>query len=407
MQKTLAAQAERDEEDIFPKFSAAEYTRRFAKVRELMAARGFDALVVSGDSGSQGGNQANVLWLANWVDPGPAYVLMLPSGEPQLLMSNPLYRHTAVRASNLSNIEACGFNPGRTLGERLRDAGLAKGRIGLCGVRNVGRASMPYEHHIGLRELLPDAIFEDAVDVLQDARMIKSAEEIAWFEKGAELTDRTMDALARHTRVGMREYELAALVQESFLREGGRLRFHYLGTTSMTDPEFIFPWQYPSRRRIAAGDILMTEISVGYWGCAGQIQRAFAIGAAPTAEYQQLYDLASECYQRIFETLRPGATDADVRQAASFVEKAGCKTLDVMLHGWGMTIEPPRVDLAGAMIKRELKPVTFTEGMLLVIQPHLVSADERRGLQVGNLVVIEAGGARSLQKYPMEFIRTG
>ena len=57
------------------------------------------------------------------------------------------------------------------------------------------------------------------------------------------------------------------------------------------------------------------------------------------------------------------------------------------------------------MIVRELAPATFQAGMLLVIQPHVVSADGRRGVQVGNLVAVEAGRARPLQRYPVEFIR--
>lgn len=130
------------------------------------------------------------------------------------------------------------------------------------------------------------------------------------------------------------------------------------------------------------------------------------MGAPPTAQYQRLYDTAAECYQRIFEVLKPGATDADVRAAACFIEKEGFRTLDILLHGWGMQIEPPRVDLPSAMIKRELGPVVFEKGMLIVIQPNIVSADGKAGLQAGNLVVIEEKGARSLQRYPMEFIRT-
>ena len=43
--------------------------------------------------------------------------------------------------------------------------------------------------------------------------------------------------------------------------------------------------------------------------------------------------------------------------------------------------------------------------MLIVIQPNIVSADGKAGVQAGNLVVIEEKGARSLQRYPMEFIR--
>jgi len=390
---------------IFPRFSAPEYARRYVRVREGMAARGLDALVVYGDSQFQGSNHANIVWLANWTDPYSAYVLVPRQGEPTLFISNPLYRHTAVRASNLTQVEWGGFNAGRTIGERLRDMGLGKGRIGLSGVRNVIRASMPYEHGVALREVLPDATLEEGLDVMQEARLIKSAEEIAWFERGAAFTDMAVDGIARGLRIGMPEYELSALAQSAPLARGARWMFHFLGATSMADPEFIFPWQYPSTRPIRAGDIVMTEISVGYWGYPGQIQRPYAVGGPPTPEYQMLGDLAVECYHRVFEVLKPGNTDEDVKRAARFVEEKGLRTQDALLHGWGITIEPPRVDLPCAMIKRELAPVTFKEGMLLVIQPHVVTADARRGVQVGNLVAVEAAGARSLQKFPMELIR--
>ncbi len=392
--------------DIFPRFSEAEYGRRYARVRELMAARGLDAVIVYGDSAFQGSNHANIIWLANWTDPYSAYVLVPRQDEPTLFISNLLYRHTAVRASNLEQVEWGGWNGGRTIGERLRDLGLGKGRIGLAGVRNVIRASMPYEHGVALREVLPKAGLEDALDVLQEARLLKSAEEIAWFERGAAFTDMAVDGLARGIRIGMPEYELAALAQCAFLPHGGRWMFHFLGATSMANPDFIFPWQYPSTRPIQAGDIVMTEISVSYWGYPGQIQRPFAVGGPPTPEYQALGDLAVECYHRVFELLKPGNTDEDVRRAAHFVEAKGYRTQDALLHGWGITIEPPRVDLPVAMIVRELTPVTFQAGMLLVIQPHVVTADARRGVQVGNLVAVETGGARSLQKYPVEFIQT-
>ena len=44
--------------------------------------------------------------------------------------------------------------------------------------------------------------------------------------------------------------------------------------------------------------------------------------------------------------------------------------------------------------------------MLLVVQPHLVSEDGKRGVQVGNLVACDGHGARSLQMTPMRFFET-
>ena len=390
---------------IFPRFSAVEYERRYALVRAEMRKRGLDAVVAAGDSAFRNSNHANVYWLTNWLDPYAAYAVIPLDGEPFLVISNELYIHNARRAAVVDDVFGT-FTPGRAIGERLCDLGLVRGRIGLAGVRNVGRASMASEHHRDLLATMPQASFEDGLEVMQSARLIKSAEEIAWFEKGAEFTDRAIDAIAHNLRPGMPEYELSTHIQASFLPDGGSLMFHFLGATPMNDPEFIFPWQYPSARVIERGDVLMTEISAGYWGYCGQIQRPFAVGTKPTPEYQRLYDLAAECYDRVFAVLKPGATDADIRAAAAFVETSGCRTRDVLVHGWGITIEPPRADLPGAMIKRELAPFTVEPGMLLVVQPHLVSEDGKRGVQVGNLVACDGHGARSLQRTPMRFFET-
>jgi Xaa-Pro aminopeptidase len=393
--------------DIFPRFSDDEYARREAAVRREMAMRGLDAVIAVGDAGSRGANHANVYWLTNWVDPMVAYVILTRDAGPFLFASNPLFLHSAQRAGRAAEITAAGMNPGPEIAARLADLGLAKSRIGIAGVRNIGRASIPSEHRDALIEALPRAEFVDAIDVFIQARMIKSSEEVTWFERAAELTDRVIEYLAAEMRIGMPEYQLSALIHEAVLPEGGGVRLQFVGATPMSAPEIIFPWQYPSSRPLQRGDVLLTEISASWGGCSGQIQRPFAIGTEPTAEYQRLYELASGAYENMVRVLKSGATDKDVRDAAMFIEDAGYKTLDVLLHGWGMQIEPPRVDLPGAMIKRELGPVVFRESMLIVVQPHVVTPDEKRGLQAGGLVVIERDGARALQKYPMTFIKAG
>jgi Xaa-Pro aminopeptidase len=393
-------------EPIFPRFSDAEYARRLRAVRAEMEKRGLDAVVAAGDSAFRGSNHANVYWLTNWMDPYAAYVVVPLKADPFLVISNPLYVAAAKRASVVKDVSGV-YTPGETIGQKLADLGLANGRIGLAGVRHVALPSMAHEHRRALEAALPQATFESANEIMQTARLFKSAEEIAWFEKGAEFTDRAIEAIRQNLRPGMPEYELSAHIQQSFLADGGSLLFHFLGATPMDAPELIFPWQYPSARLIQQGDVLLTEISVGYWGYSGQIQRAFTVGTKPTDEYQRLYDAAATAYHAVFDILKPGATDADILAAAAPIERAGYRTLDVLIHGWGITIEPPRTDLACTLIKRDLNTFTVQPGMLFVIQPHVVSADQQRGVQVGNMVIIEENGPRALQKAEMQFFQIG
>lgn len=392
---------------IFPRFSDTEYQRRYAAVRRLMEREGVDAVVAAGDSAFRFSNHANVQWLTNWLDPYAAYAVITRDHGPFLVISNPLYLHSARRASVVNEVHG-NYTPGETIGARLKELGLARGRIGLAGVRHVGRASMAYEHQRALAAAMPEATFVDALDIMQEARRIKSAEEIAWFEKGAAYTDAAVMAIRETLRPGLTELGLSAEIQRSFLDDGGALMFHFLGATPMEAPELIFPWQYPSTRAMRAGDVLLTEISVGHWGHAGQVQRAFTIGAPPSREYGRLHAAALAAYEAILAVLKPGATSLDILDAAQSIERGGFKTLDVLIHGWGITIEPPRADLPVAMIKREWHPFTVEAGMLFVIQPHVISADEMRGVQVGNLVAVEGDGARPLQHAPMDiFVADG
>ena len=50
---------------------------------------------------------------------------------------------------------------------------------------------------------LPNAKFEDATDVIGVVRFIKSAEEIAWLRRSAEVADAGVDELIRLARPGV------------------------------------------------------------------------------------------------------------------------------------------------------------------------------------------------------------
>ena len=128
---------------IFPRFSDAEYARRYAAVRAEMEKRGLDAIVAAGDSVFRNSNHANVYWLTNWLDPYAAYVVVPLRTDPFLVISNPLYLHHAKRASVIGDVLGV-YTPGRTMGERLSDLGLGAGASGssACGTWRAPRCPM-------------------------------------------------------------------------------------------------------------------------------------------------------------------------------------------------------------------------------------------------------------------------
>lgn len=137
----------------------------------------------------------------------------------------------------------------------------------------------------------------------------------------------------------------------------------------------------------------------------GQIHRPFTVGTEASSEYRRLFEVAAELFEAVVRVLAPGRSDVDVRAAADpILERADMWTMDTLVHGWGLSIEPPRLDATErTLIERPPDPVVFVPGMALVVQPHVLSADRTRGLQVGSLVVVTDDGPEVLQRHPMQF----
>src|SRR5258708_26884810 len=81
--------------------------------------------------------------------------------------------------------------------------------------------------------------------------------------------------------IGLTERALGDLIERAYMREGGTNVIHFIGTTSMRDPQLGVPAQFPSTRRVAKGDIIFAEISAAFWDHSGQGLRSFALGEEP------------------------------------------------------------------------------------------------------------------------------
>ena len=388
-----------------PRFSKEEYDRRFREIRKRMQEKGIDVLIIYGDSGSNNSNHANVKYVSNYQDPVSSYVVFPLRGEPSLHMSNRLYLPYAKRMSIFPRTDAVDYDPGGAVERRIRELGLEKGTIGLVGLRGILYGSLPFGPMDHWHKAFGSASFVDATDILAEVRLIKSREELTWFRKGAAFTDMAFEALEKKARAGMTDFQLAGIITNSYIPRGGGPKLIFIGSTSMSRPHLIFPCQFPSHRKVGKGDIILTELSADYEMYAGQAHRPITVGVSPTPIYRKMFDLAVEAYTRILQVLKPGATHVEIKKAASIIQDEGFTTFDATLHGWGLLIEPPRVDIDSVMIRRPVNEFVVQEGMLLVIQPNVVTQDGKRGLQVGNLVEITPTGARALQKFPIKFMR--
>jgi Xaa-Pro aminopeptidase len=389
---------------VWDRFSPAEMERRFALARGLMREEELAALVLFGNSGVNRGNMANAFWLSNHLDLHHCYLVVPADESLETALYTGLTNHVpnAREVSDVPLIEWGGYNPAERVVARLREIGVTHGRAGLVGVNSKFSMGMPYAHHAHVRAELPELELVDVTGRFQRLRTVKSEEEIAWLRKAAELTDRAILALAEGARPGMTDVELVALAEAAYRPAGGMPRIMFLRSMAMDDPNGCLPAQNPSRRKIEAGDVIITEFSASYWGYTGQIQRPIFVAAEPTAEWQELFDVALASYEAIRGILRPGTTEAEVIEAAEPIRAAGLEIYDDLVHGYGVDIMPPIVDRTQLRHPPENGGARFELDTAIVIQPNPVTSDERMGLQLGELTVVREDGAESLHEVPLE-----
>jgi Xaa-Pro dipeptidase len=383
LQKLLASE--------YPRFSDAEMARRRAAMEALLKEAGCGHLVFCGANrfGS------SVQWLTGWPVTTEAVGVLTPGEADAMFVQHvnhaPLAQKMAARAKVV-------WGGGSSIGaavEVLERRKAQRDRIAVVG-------PMTFEQHATLA-----ARFGEVKNLNRPytrLRQVKSAEEIGWMRIGAALSDRGMIALRDGMRPGLSERELGDLVERAYVPLGGTTVIHFIGVTAMADPQLGVPKQFASSRRAAAGDIVFAEISAAFWDHPGQVLRSFALGTEPTALYRDLHAAADAAFAAVAAVLKDGAVPRQVIEAASVIEDAGFTIIDDLLHGYGGGYLPPVLG-SKSRPSAHVPDEPFRAGMVVVIQPNVVTLDGKAGVQTGEMVLITKTGIEPFHAVPRGFVR--
>jgi Xaa-Pro aminopeptidase len=204
---------------------------------------------------------------------------------------------------------------------------------------------------------------------------------------------------------GLSERDLADLVERSYVALGGTNVIHYFGVTAMAEPRLAVPSQFTANRAVERGDVVVAEISAAFWEYPGQVLRSFALGKEPPPLYRQLHAVADAAFDAVAAVLKEGALPRQVIEAASVIEDAGFTIIDDLLHGYGGGYLPPVLG-SRSRPSASVTDEPFRAGMTVVIQPNVVTADGKAGVQTGELVLITESGIEPLQRFPRGFTLT-
>ncbi len=371
-----------------PRFSDAEMARRRAAVEALLAEHDCDHLVFCGLNrfGSA------VQWLTQWPVTAEAVGVLTPGERDALFVQWVNHAPQARIIADKADVAWGGESSIAAAIEVLDKRRSRSGRIAYIG-------PLTAEQHARLAARHPN--IANLTRAYTRLRQVKSAEELDWLRIGAHFTDLGMAALRDGLKPGLNERELGDAIERAYISQGATNVIHYIGITSMAEPDIGVPRQFATTRRVQQGDAVVAEISAAFWDHPGQVLRSFALGE-PRPLYRELHAAADAAFDAIAAVLKAGATPAQVIDASGVIENAGFTIIDDLLHGYGGGYLPPVLGCKS----RPAGPVPeepFRVGQTVVIQPNVVTRDHKAGVQTGEMVVITKSGVERLHSIPRGF----
>ena len=351
-------------------FSAAEYERRLAGLRELMAANDMDAVLITTDANHRyfTGHATH-----RWTHKYTAIMALLPREGDSVLLLTAAEACMAAEDSWIEDVRT--FSSDHALQgvaaiiDAVRDLGLEQGRIG-TELGGMAWMRMPYQDFEHLRPELPRVEFVDASPLFWKLRARKSPAEVALVRQAVAITDAAYQVLFREVKPGMTERDTHSLLAVEHLQRGADMPGSI--TIAPHVPGDLRPANRTLRRHtdrvLTEGELIAQDAGGSYRGYWSDYTRMFALGRA-SATHREAYRVVYGSLQAAIGATRPGVPIADLIDAsnaaidaAGYAQETG--PISIIGHAIGLDIiEPP-------FISHE-NDVSLEEGMILTIEPSL------------------------------------
>jgi Xaa-Pro aminopeptidase len=232
--------------------------------------------------------------------------------------------------------------------------------------------SIPASAYLSLQNKLTDVQFVDAGSMLLRQRFTKSDAERKLLEKAAELNDGAYDEVIKKLKPGMREYEVAGIIEGFHRGHGADKTFNlvFSGPFPLSKEGVPFqglPW-CPGQRTIQKGDCVHMEMTNAYGGYWNQLVRIIAIGDENPA-LVRFHEAAVMALKSALQSTKVGTRTADMVSAMAETSKEYGFTLTAPLgHFVGL-------DLIEGRVAAE-SDVLFNPGIAAIIHPRI---DDSKG----------------------------
>ena len=378
-------------------FSDAEFERRLAGLRTIMADKQLDAVVLTSYQGIKYYSDFLFTYF------GRSYALVVTPDDQVTVTAN-IDAGMPWRRSYGENIVYTDWrrdNYQFGVSEALRQRGITPKRVG------VEFDTLSLDAHAKLQDVFDGAAL---VDVAQDSmrqRMLKSAEEIEVIKHGTRIGDLGGEAIRAAIREGITEYEVALIGTEAMVHEiaktfpDSEIRDTWVWFQSGLNTDGAHNWA--TTRKLQRGDILSLNcfpMTCGYYTA---LERTLFLGQ-PDERSLELWNVNVEVHRRGLELIKPGAVCKDIAAELNEIY-VGHGLLANRTFGYGHSfgvLSHYYGREAGLELREDIDTV-LEPGMVVSMEPMITVADGQPGAggyREHDILVVNDNGAENITKFP-------
>ncbi len=198
-------------------------------------------------------------------------------------------------------------------------------------IRQLSRMRM-----MGRRGVRAPQTIIDPGTLIHEMRLVKSDEEVALMQRSADIAAEAHREAMRAARPGMKEYELDALIEYVFRRNGSAAPAYNSIVGSGANATILH--YVDNDAELKDGDMLLVDAGAEYEGFASDITRTFPVSGRFTKEQADIYNLVFVAQEAGMRAIKPGARRTDADAASVEVIKDGLLRLGLITERDG-TVE--------------------------------------------------------------------
>jgi len=238
----------------------------------------------------------------------------------------------------------------------------------------------------------------DAKLILEQARVIKSTEELKCMKAAIEVGEIGINKMRKELKAGMTENELWSILHKTNIEHGGEwIECRILSSGQRTNP-----WmQESSNKVIQQGDIVSFDTDmVGLYGYCADISRAFVEGHKFSSEQKKIYQMATDQINHNAELIKPGLSFKEfVKESWKLPEPYYGNRYSCMVHGIGLCDEWPMIKYPTDGGQQSGQ---FEKDMTVTVESYIGEVGGKEGVKLEQQYLVGENGLELMSHHPLE-----